>query len=38
VLALQAEYAGPLKVGTKIVFPEDGFVGTFENPNAPAST
>lgn len=32
ITALSTTYRGNLKLGAKITFPEDGFVGTFENP------
>jgi hypothetical protein len=32
ITALSNMYRGNLKLGAKITFPEDGFVGTFENP------
>ena len=34
VIELAQTYRGNLKLGAKITFPEDGYVGTFDNPNA----
>ncbi len=32
VIKLAPGYRGNLKLGAKLTFPEDGYVGTFENP------
>ncbi len=32
IVELSSSYRGTLKLGARITFPEDGFVGTFENP------
>mgnify|MGYP001176715289 CR=1 FL=1 len=32
IVALSNAYRGNFAIGTKITFPEDGFIGTFANP------
>ena len=33
ITELAQDYLGTMKIGTKLTVPEDGFVGTFENPS-----
>lgn len=35
LIELASGYVGKLKLGAKLTFPEDGYVGTFENPSGP---